>query len=857
MNRLLCCSLALAATLPCAAAEIPASAREAIIEAKQDGRTQAQNEASFQRALDLLPGDAHRQDREAIHLELADIEVARGRYASAIAIDQAVVEEASAAGDAEMHARALDRQGYAYRELGDFAKSLEAHNQSLQVANSIADPYLRGAALARALNLSGSVEIRVAEEAGWQYDDGAARLGFERAVKDLEDAIATAKPLVPLIDARPWRLQEFLEITPKTRLSWIGGTLSNAQLSLFELRLRNPLYLARAEESSWAAVTAAAEGSDTRASALHFYARVLAREKRYDEALKALDEAQAIWLKHQPPFYRLAYAYQVRADEVYTQIPDKGDLALEYYDKARAVHLRYARCNDVAALDYLAGRTLEQLGRKPEAMRRYIASVELYERLRVSLNEKERLEFFATRLRPYGALIRLLYESWRSTGNSADGELAFAYSERSRARSLLDTLQAAQPQAAAEPAGSDQDLCEAAKLPKVDLKTAEHAGLDTAITVAKVSSVMRPGDLLLEYFIGEDAAYAFVLAKGRLDIVPLATSKRDLTPRLKALNKPFEDAVRGDDGRGPSYKPLEGYDLVESHQLYHLLLEPVAPSVRQAERLIVVPHRSLFYLPFEALVSDLKTVQPGDRTPSRFQRVEYFLDRAPPTRYALSASVLYLVEKSGATGGTSGKVLAILNPPTPGRGLSSLAGFEQIWTPLAKQFKPVVDGRGPLGTPELFFRESGSSEFVVLGVHGVFQEESPLQSRMLLAGGDVTAQDILKRAGEDKKIAARLFTLAACQLGRGQLREGEGIVGMTRVLQIAGAQRIVAALWHVDVKPTTDLMVSFYQQIAKGGESEVEKALRDAKRAVRTESTPQNIPVPFAHPFFWGAFVMD
>lgn len=845
------------AVLPSAAAEIPAAARAAVEMAKNSAQNLAEAEKWFRRALAELPGDAHRRDRQTIEIELADIEVARGRYGEAIARNEAVVREAREAGDLEIHARALDRQGYAYRELGDFAMSLEKHKLSRQVAAAIADAYARGNATARALNLIGAVEARMAEEANWQYDEGRARLGFQQAVQDLEAAIAAAEPLVPLEAGRAWNLQEFLEVTPKTRLSWIGGTMSNAQLSLFELRLQNIDYRSQAEQSSRRAVERAAAGSEPRASALHFYARVLARQKRFDEALAALDEAEAIWLKTQPPSYRMGYGYQVRAGEVYLQMQGKRiEAALEYYAKARALYLRSARCNDVATMDYLAGRTLEQLERKDEAKRMYMASIEIYERLRAELSPKERLEFFATRLRPYEALIRLLHESWRSTGNPADAELAFAYSERSRARSLLDTMEAAQRVAAPKPvAPGARDACEPTNLPRPDEKrAAQFSGLTVArfITVDKVASVMRAGDVLVEYFIGDSASYAFVIARGRLDMVPLPITKRGLVVRMRELNLPIKEAVEKN-----RYEPLLKYDLVKSYRLYRDLVGPIEPQIPRDGRLIVVPHRTLFYLPLEALVAEPKGARPEQPTYGDFQEVRYFLDRAPAIRYALSASVLYLMENQKDAGDTEGKVLAILNPPTGDRGLPQLTAFEQMWPALNSEFRGVVDGRGSRGTKELFFQESGSSALVILGVHGVLQDDAPLKSRMLLAGGDLTAQEILNRVDEGKRIPARLFTLAACQLGSGQLREGEGIVGMTRILQSAGTQRIVAALWHVDVKPTANLVVAIHHQIAKQATPRGEAALRAAKLSMRnSKDTPKNIPVPFAHPFFWGAFVI-
>src|SRR5262249_9599056 len=92
--------------------------------------------------------------------------------------------------------------------------------------------------------------------------------------------------------------------------------------------------------------------------------------------------------------------------------------------------------------------------------------------------------------------------------------------------------------------------------------------------------------------------------------------------------------------------------------------------------------------------------------------------------------------------------------------------------------------------------------------------------------------------------------LAACETGVGKVISGEGVFGMRRAFQIAGARTLIMSLWKVEDAATTQWMRRLYEARAKGlsRPEGMQKASREPLRARRAhgEST---------HPFFWGAFV--
>ena len=89
-----------------------------------------------------------------------------------------------------------------------------------------------------------------------------------------------------------------------------------------------------------------------------------------------------------------------------------------------------------------------------------------------------------------------------------------------------------------------------------------------------------------------------------------------------------------------------------------------------------------------------------------------------------------------------------------------------------------------------------------------------------------------------------LVTLSACHTGLGEMFPGEGVVGLTRAFQLAGAKRVLASQWAIKDDATKDLMNEFYAELIKT--HEVGKALLVAQRKLRHRDGRAGWPV------FWA-----
>jgi CHAT domain-containing protein len=77
----------------------------------------------------------------------------------------------------------------------------------------------------------------------------------------------------------------------------------------------------------------------------------------------------------------------------------------------------------------------------------------------------------------------------------------------------------------------------------------------------------------------------------------------------------------------------------------------------------------------------------------------------------------------------------------------------------------------------------------------------------------------------------QLATLSACETGLGQSAGGEGLLGLQRAFQTAGAKAVVVSLWKVPDEETKALMGAFYANLWQRKLSPLE-SLRQAQLAM-------------------------
>jgi CHAT domain-containing protein/Tfp pilus assembly protein PilF len=158
----------------------------------------------------------------------------------------------------------------------------------------------------------------------------------------------------------------------------------------------------------------------------------------------------------------------------------------------------------------------------------------------------------------------------------------------------------------------------------------------------------------------------------------------------------------------------------------------------------------------------------------------------------------------------------------------------------------------------------------LFGREGVAGWHPLLLSGLVLAGANrpprAGQQDGILTALEVAEMdlgKCELAVLSACETGLGKVAGGEGVLGLQRAFQVAGARSTIASLWKVDDNATRDVMSYFYEKLwdKKSPLAKVH-ALRDAQRDILKNGVKRGMrPVgaPGANrtpPYFWAAFVL-
>ena len=93
--------------------------------------------------------------------------------------------------------------------------------------------------------------------------------------------------------------------------------------------------------------------------------------------------------------------------------------------------------------------------------------------------------------------------------------------------------------------------------------------------------------------------------------------------------------------------------------------------------------------------------------------------------------------------------------------------------------------------------------------------------------------------------------LSACDTGLGTVAAGEGVLGLRRAFQVAGARTVIMSLWSVEDQATRQWMEALYHA-RLGQRLDTADAVREAGLTMLRERRAKGQSV---HPFYWASFV--
>src|SRR5262249_54214323 len=148
--------------------------------------------------------------------------------------------------------------------------------------------------------------------------------------------------------------------------------------------------------------------------------------------------------------------------------------------------------------------------------------------------------------------------------------------------------------------------------------------------------------------------------------------------------------------------------------------------------------------------------------------------------------------------------------------------------------------------------EAGRADILHFATHGTLNNASPMYSHLALARGDENEDGLLEAWYlMQMELKADLAVLSACETARGRYGAGEGVIGLTWALFVAGVPSTVVSQWKVESASTRELMLGFHQHLRAPSHKPVTKAEALREAALKLMKNPAT-----SHPFYWAGFVL-
>jgi CHAT domain-containing protein/tetratricopeptide (TPR) repeat protein len=831
----------------------------------------------------------------AVYRSLGEMQKALEKYNEALSLLRAM-------GDRNGESVALGNIGLVYHSLGETQKALEKFNESFLISRAIGDR--RGEA-----GILGSI--------GLVY----------QSLGENQKALEKFNGALPILQAAGDRRGQAITLN---NIGLVYDALGETQKALEKYNEALP-------------ILRAASAREAEAAALNNIGAVYRSLGEPQKALEKFNEALTI---SKEAGLRRGNAVALKNIGMAHDALGETQKALEKYNEALPIFKAVGdRNGETAALLGIA-RVEQKRGNLNQARQLIEQAVGIIESLRTNIAGQEvRASYFASRRDFYESYIDVLMQMHKQDPSAAFDAVALTVSERARARSLLELLTESRADirqgvdsSLLERERSLQQRLNAKAAAQVSLLNRKHTPEQAAAAAKEIASItieyeelqgkirasspryaaltqpqplnlsgiqqqaLDPQTLLLEYSLGENASYLFVVSQTSLSShqLPKRTEIEAATRRVyELLTAPQSRPGDTDAKYQARVKEARANYWLQAKALSQMLLGPVASQLGK-NRLVIVADGALQYIPFAALPAPSPGNDEGRNSAAEPQPlfVEHEIVSLP------SASTLATLRRETAGRKPAEKSLAVLADPVFTdddtriiRNVAKAGAKEKTRSADSEEINigslqmsrsgretGVIDAAGGFGrllstrreatailalVPErermqaLDFEASrttalrpelGEYRIVHFATHGILNNVHPELSGIVLSlvdeggkqqDGFLRLQDIY-----NLKLPAELVVLSACQTGLGKKVEGEGLIGLTRGFMYAGAPRVLASLWNVDDRATSELMKRFYQGLLRPEALRPAGALRQAQLSIWKEKQ-------WREPYYWAAFVLQ
>jgi CHAT domain-containing protein len=404
------------------------------------------------------------------------------------------------------------------------------------------------------------------------------------------------------------------------------------------------------------------------------------------------------------------------------------------------------------------------------------------------------------------------------------------------------------------------------------------------LAVANVQGLLKADEVMLVVLVGSERSFVWAVTRERAEWAEIDASNDTLAEHVRILRDGLDPlAQQNAEGAPGSRAGIKGgFDLKRAHELYKLVLGPVARLLEGKRHLILVPTGPLTSLPLQVLITRPPAMSGADPTPDELRNAAWLIKSHAmsvlPSVQSLSA-LRRLAQGSAATDPFFGMGDPVLQgSPTeqnrgkqvvanPGRfyrsGLADVRAVSEL-APLPDTADELRAIAKVLGAPPeaINLREAASEtrvktlplnnyRVIQFATHGLVAGDLSglAEPALVLTPPQVPteANDGLLTASEIAalRLNADWVVLSACNTAAGSGQGAEALSGLARAFFYAGARALLVSHWAVYSDAAVVLTTKTFSTLAASPKIGRAEAFRTAMLSLIAEGKPPSHWAPF------------
>ncbi len=363
--------------------------------------------------------------------------------------------------------------------------------------------------------------------------------------------------------------------------------------------------------------------------------------------------------------------------------------------------------------------------------------------------------------------------------------------------------------------------------------------------LATIQKTLGQNESLVEYYYDSTQAFAFVISRESFQAVPLEHIGIDNDIKLfrKGIKDYFDTRASGQ-----SLSDLFSDYTQASSGLYQTLIQPLSSFLKK--KLIIIPDKDLYALPFEALLlshvlDDSKDLKTLDYLIKNYDisyansSAEFVTSRARSGEHRYEKFLAFAPSFSKDSGGQEVALRAELFPLK--------FNVDEV-----NAIQSLFDGEVYIGadaTKEKFLETYSDFDVLHFSTHALADLDNQNNSFLAFySDTDSLDRDSHLTCSEiyGLDLPGAMVVLSACETGLGKVNPGEDLLTLSRAFNYAGVSSTITSLWRVNDAKTKDLFVNFYESFKEN--TNASASLREAKLKMIENGE---------HPYFWSGFILN